>query len=51
MISILLWGISCEEIFKNIIRLMHFGVYYERNLTIQWLFLHKNKYITDTRIC
>ena len=30
----LLWGISHEEIFENILRLMRFGVYFETKMRI-----------------
>ena len=30
----LLWGISREEIFENLLRLMRFGVYFETKMTI-----------------
>ena len=30
----LLWGISHKEIFKNILRLMRFGVYFETKMVI-----------------
>ena len=38
-------GNSHKEIFENILRLMRFGVYFERILNIKWLFSCKNKYI------
>ena len=31
-------GNSHKEIFENILRLMRFGVYFERILDIKWLF-------------
>ena len=30
----LLWGISREEIFENLLRLMRFGVYFETKMAI-----------------
>ena len=30
----MLWGISREEIFENLLRLMHFGVYFETKMAI-----------------
>ena len=41
----LLWGNSHEEIFENILRLMRFGVYFERILNKKWLFSCRNNYI------
>ena len=32
----LLWGISQEEIFENMLRLMRFGVYFETKIGIFW---------------
>ena len=32
--KLLLWGISLEEIFENMLRLMHFGVYFETKMAI-----------------
>ena len=32
------------------IRLMRFGVYFEKNLKIKWLFLYRNIYNIVTRI-
>ena len=41
----MLWGNSHEEIFENILRLMLFGVYFERILNKKWLFSCRNNYI------
>ena len=41
----LLWGNFHEEIFKNILRLTRFGVYFERIFNIKWLFSCRNNYI------
>ena len=41
----LLWGHSHEEIFENILRLMRFGVYFERILNKKCLFSCRNNYI------
>ena len=35
-------GITHEEIFENMLRLMRFGVYFERILKIKWLFSYRN---------
>ena len=35
----MLWGISREEIFENLLRLMRFGVYFETKMAI---FIKKN---------
>ena len=32
--KLLLWGISHEEIFENMLRLMRFGVYFETKMAI-----------------
>ena len=40
----LLWGNSHEEIFKNNLRLMRFGVYFERIYCIKRLFSCRNNY-------
>ena len=40
----MLWGISHEEIFENMLRLMRFGVYFERILIIKRLFSYGNNY-------
>ena len=44
----LLWGSSHEEIFENILRLMRFGVYFERILNRKWLSSCRNNYINYT---
>ena len=31
-----------EEIFENVLRLLRFGVYFERILKIKWLFSYRN---------
>ena len=47
----LLWGITHGENFENLLRLMLFGVYFERILKVKWLFSYKNNYsIVITRI-
>ena len=38
----MLWGITHGEIFENMLRLMRFGVYFERILKIKWLFSYRN---------
>ena len=43
----LLWGISREEIFENLLRLMRFGVYFETKMTI----FIKNNYSLFALIC
>ena len=47
----LLWGISYEDIFENVLRLMRFGVYFERIWKIKRLFSCINNYIIASRIC
>ena len=47
----LVWGNSHEEIFGNILRLLRFGVYFERILNKKWLFSGRNNYIIVARIC
>ena len=37
-------GTAHEEIFENMLRLVRFGVYFEKILKIKWLFLHRNNY-------
>ena len=44
----LLWGISREEIFENLLRLMRFGVYFETKMAI---FIKKNNYSLFALIC
>ena len=39
-----------EEIFENMLRLMHFGVYFERILDIKWLFSYRNNDIIAVRM-
>ena len=34
LVTCLLWGISHEEIFENMLQLMRFGVYFETKMTI-----------------
>ena len=49
----MLWGITHREIFENMLRLMRFGVYFERILKIKWLFSYisfRNNYNIVTRI-
>ena len=46
----MLWGITYGEIFENMLRLMRFGVYFERILKIKWLFSYRNNYSIVTRI-
>ena len=46
----LLWVITHAEIFENMLRLMSFGVYFERILKIKWLFSYQNSYSIITRI-
>ena len=46
----LLLGITHGEIFENMLRLMRFGVYFEKNLKIRWLFSYRNNYSIVTRI-
>ena len=41
----LLWGNSHKEIFAHILRLMRFGVYFEKILNKKWLFSCRNNYI------
>ena len=43
-------GITHEEIFENMLRLMRFGVYFERILKIKWLFSYRNNYNIVTQI-
>ena len=43
----LLWGISREEIFENLLRLMRFGVYFETKMAI----FIKNNYSLFALIC
>ena len=40
----MLCGISHEENFKNMLRLMRFGIYFERILKIKELFSYGNNY-------
>ena len=44
----LLWGISREEIFENLLRLMRFGVYFETKMAIS---IKKNNYSLFALIC
>ena len=46
----MLWCITHGEIFENMLRLMRFGVYFERTLKIKWLFSYRNNYSIVTRI-
>ena len=46
----MVWGITHREIFENMLRLMRFGVYFERILKIYWLFSNRNNYSLVTRI-
>ena len=48
LIAYLLWGISREEIFENLLRLMRFGVYFETKMAI---FIKKNNYSLFALIC
>ena len=43
----MLWGISREEIFENLLRLMRFGVYFETKMAI----FIKNNYSLFALIC
>ena len=43
-------GITHGEIFENMLRLMRFGVYFERILKIKWLFSYRNNYSIVTCI-
>ena len=42
-------GITHGKSFENMLRLMRFGVYFERILKIKWLFLYRNNYSIVTR--
>ena len=46
----MLWGVTQREIFENMLRLMRFGVYFERILKMKWLFSYRNNYSIATRI-
>ena len=46
--KLLLWGISHEEIFENMLRLMRFGVYFETKMSI---FMKKQLWFICTHIC
>ena len=46
----MLWGITHGEILENMLRLMRFGVYFERILKIKGLFSYRNNYSIVTRI-
>ena len=46
----MLLGITHGELFENMLRLMCFGVYFERILQIKWLFSYRNNYSIVTRI-
>ena len=46
----LLLSITHRETFENMLRLMCFGVYFERILKIKWLFSYRNNYSIITRI-
>ena len=43
-------GITHGENFENMLRLMRFGVYFERILKMKWLFSYSNNYSIVTRI-
>ena len=40
----MLLGITHGKNFENMLRLMHFGLYFERSLKRKWLFSHRNNY-------
>ena len=46
----LLWGITRRKKIENMLRLMRFGIYFDRILKIKWLFLYRNNYSIATRI-
>ena len=46
----MLLGITHGEIFENMLRLMRFGIYFERILKIKWLFSYRHNYSIVTRI-
>ena len=41
--TLAIWGISYEEICKNMLRLMRFGVYFESSFENKWLSSYRKK--------